>query len=198
MGCGIMNERLFYQEGSASGRNKLNELLVYERGAEKREQPGGVKSISSTGVVTLRINVSASVMTSALWLQVKSLSAVTCSGVSMERVLRVQMRMFEVRVGLGFGWIPPQRSFWKRAQQHRTTDKEDAGNAQDRPTQMYIFQKCSGSHAPKFNLCFEPAKKICIGVALASFSRSCNRLTTFGFVGVESCKKGPRLKQYDD
>ena len=51
-----------------------------------------MESISSAGVVELRIHVSVSAMMSGLWLSARSLSAVTCSGVSMERVLRVQMR----------------------------------------------------------------------------------------------------------
>ena len=41
---------------------------------------------------------------------VRSLTAVTCSGVSMERMLRVQMRRFAGWVGPGLGWISPQRS----------------------------------------------------------------------------------------
>ena len=57
-----------------------------------------MESISSAGVVELRIHISVSAMMSGLWLSVRSLSAVTCSGVSMERVLRVQMRRF-YRVG---------------------------------------------------------------------------------------------------
>ena len=51
-------------------------------------------SISSAGVVELRTHVSVSAMMSGLWLLVRSLSAVACSGVSIERVLRVQMRRF--------------------------------------------------------------------------------------------------------
>ena len=47
---------------------------------------------------------------SGLWLSVRSLSAVTYSGVSMERVLRVQMRRFAGLVGPGLGWISPQSS----------------------------------------------------------------------------------------
>ena len=77
-------------------------------GAEKREYPAGVKSISTAGVVVLRIHVSVIAM-SGLWLSVRSLSAVTCSGVSMERILRVQMRRFEGKVGPGLGWISTQR-----------------------------------------------------------------------------------------
>ena len=46
-----------------------------------------MESISSAGVVELRIRVSVSAMIFGLWLSVRSLSAVTCSGVSMERVL---------------------------------------------------------------------------------------------------------------
>ena len=69
-----------------------------------------MESISSAGVVKLRIHVSVSVMMSGLCLTVRSLSAVTCSGVSMERVLRVQMRRFAGWVGPGLGWISPQRS----------------------------------------------------------------------------------------
>ena len=56
------------------------------------------------------MHVSVGAMMSGLWLSVRSLSAVTRSGVSMERVLRVQMRKFEGRVGPGLGWISPQRS----------------------------------------------------------------------------------------
>ena len=63
-------------------------------GEEKREYPGGMESISSAGVVELRIPVSLNAMMSGLWLSVRSLSAVTCSGVSMELVLMVQMRRF--------------------------------------------------------------------------------------------------------
>ena len=37
-----------------------------------------------------------------LWLSVRSLSAVTCSEVSMERVLRVQMMRFAGWVGVGY------------------------------------------------------------------------------------------------
>ena len=69
-----------------------------------------MESISLTGVVELRIHVSVSAMMSGLWLSVRSLSAVTCSWVIMERVLRVQMRRFAAWLGPGFGWISPQRS----------------------------------------------------------------------------------------
>ena len=48
-----------------------------------------MESINSTGVVELRIHISVSVMMSGLWLSVRSFSAVTCLGASMERVLRV-------------------------------------------------------------------------------------------------------------
>ena len=64
-----------------------------------------MKSISLAGVVELRIHGSVSAMTSSLWLSVRSLSAVTCSGVSMERVLSVQMRRFEGWMGPGLGWM---------------------------------------------------------------------------------------------
>ena len=57
----------------------------------------------------LRIHISVSAMMSGLWLAVRSLSAVRYSGVSMERVMRVQMRRFEARVGPGLGWMFPQR-----------------------------------------------------------------------------------------
>ena len=60
-----------------------------------------MESISSAGVVKLRIHVSASAMMSGLWLSVRSLNAVTCSEVSMEQVLRVQMRRFA-------GWVGPR------------------------------------------------------------------------------------------
>ena len=62
-----------------------------------------MESISSAGVVKLRIHVSVSAMMSGLWLSGRSLSDVTCSGVSMERVLMAQMRRFEIRVGPGLG-----------------------------------------------------------------------------------------------
>ena len=67
-----------------------------------------MESISSAGVVEPRIHVSVSTMMSGLWLSVRSLSAVTSSGVSMERVLRVQISL-RGRVGPEFGWISPQR-----------------------------------------------------------------------------------------
>ena len=60
-----------------------------------------MESISSADVVELRIQVSVSAMMSGLWLSVRSLSASTCSGVSIERVLRVRMRRFEGAPGLG-------------------------------------------------------------------------------------------------
>ena len=69
-----------------------------------------MESISSAGVVALRIHVSVSAMLSGLWLSVRSLNAVTCSGVSMERVLRVQMSRFAGWVVQRLGWISPQRS----------------------------------------------------------------------------------------
>ena len=69
-----------------------------------------MKSISSAGVLELRIHVSVSALMSGLWLLVRLLSAVTCSGVSMEWVLSVQMRRFEGRVGPGLGWISLPRS----------------------------------------------------------------------------------------
>ena len=59
--------------------------------------------ISSAGVVELRIHVSVIAMMSGLWLSVRSLSAVTGSGVSMERVLRVQMKRCAGWVGPGLG-----------------------------------------------------------------------------------------------
>ena len=59
--------------------------------------------MESAGVVELRIHVSVSVMMSGLWLSVRSLSAVICSGVSMEQLLRVQMRRFEG--GRDLGWV---------------------------------------------------------------------------------------------
>ena len=59
-----------------------------------------MKSISSADVVELRIHVLVRAMMSGLWLSVRSLSAVTCSGVSTERVLRIQMRRFA-------GWVEP-------------------------------------------------------------------------------------------
>ena len=69
-----------------------------------------MESISWAGVVELRIHVSVSAMTSGLWLSVRSLSAVTCSGVSMKRVLRVQMMRCTGWVGPELGWMSPQRS----------------------------------------------------------------------------------------
>ena len=62
-----------------------------------------MESISSAGVVELRIHVSVSAMMSLLWLSVRSLSAVTFSGVSIERVLRVEMRKFAGWMGPGLG-----------------------------------------------------------------------------------------------
>ena len=50
-----------------------------------------MESTSSAGVVKLRIHVSVIAMMSGLWLSVRSLRAVTCSGVSIERALRVQI-----------------------------------------------------------------------------------------------------------
>ena len=75
-------------------RMGLYGLPMCERGAEKRELSEGVESLSSAGVVELRIHVSISAMMSDLWLSVRSLDAVTCSGVSMKRGLRVQMVRF--------------------------------------------------------------------------------------------------------
>ena len=86
-------------------RRGLDGFPVWERGAEKREYPGGVESISSAGVVELRIHVSVSAMMSGLWLSLRSLSSVTCSGGSMERVFKVQMRGFAGWVGPGLGRI---------------------------------------------------------------------------------------------
>ena len=60
-------------------------------------------SIRSGAVVELLIHVSVSAIMSGLWLSVRSLSAVTCSGVSMERVVRVQMRKLAGWVGPGLG-----------------------------------------------------------------------------------------------
>ena len=57
----------------------------------------------------LRIHVSVIAMMSGLWLPVRSLSAVTCSEVSMDRVLMVHMSRFEGMVGPGLGWMSPQR-----------------------------------------------------------------------------------------
>ena len=51
----------------------------------------------------LQIHVLVGVMMSGLSLSVRSLSAVTHSGMSMEWILRVQMRRFERRVGPGLG-----------------------------------------------------------------------------------------------
>ena len=48
-------------------------------GAQKKESSREVW-ISSAGVVELRIHISLSAMMSGLWLSVRSLSAVTCSG----------------------------------------------------------------------------------------------------------------------
>ena len=82
-------------------------------GAKSREEKvesGGVESISSAGVVELRIHVSVSAMMSGLWLSFRSLSVVTGSGVSKKRVLRMQMRKFAGWVRPGLGWISPQRS----------------------------------------------------------------------------------------
>ena len=69
-----------------------------------------MESISSAGVVELRIQVSVSAMMSGLWLFVRLLCAVTCSGMNMERVLRVQMKRFAGWVEPGLVWIFLQRS----------------------------------------------------------------------------------------
>ena len=61
-----------------------------------------MESISSAGVVNPRIHVLVSEMMSGLWLSMRYLSAVACSGVSMKRVLRVPMR-FERIVEPGLG-----------------------------------------------------------------------------------------------
>ena len=74
----------FIKKAVPPARMCLDWLLVMERGAQESEYPGGVKSISSAGVVKLRIYVSVSAMKSGVWLSVRSLSAVTCSGVSIE------------------------------------------------------------------------------------------------------------------
>ena len=68
-----------------------------------------MESISSAGVVELRIHVSVSAMMSGLWLSIRSLSAVTCSGVSMKRVLKLQMRRLAGLVGPGLGWISAEK-----------------------------------------------------------------------------------------
>ena len=78
----------FIRKAVPQARMGLDGLPVWEWWAEKSEQPGGVESIGTAGVVELRIHVSVSAMMSGLWLSVKSLSAITCSGVSMKRVLR--------------------------------------------------------------------------------------------------------------
>ena len=63
-----------------------------------------MESISSADVVELRIHVSVSAMMSDLWLSVRSLSAVTCSGMSMERVLMVRE---VVQMSRFAGWVEP-------------------------------------------------------------------------------------------
>ena len=65
-----------------------------------------MESISLACVVELGIHVSVSALMSGLWLSVTSLSAVTCSGVSMELVLRVQMRRT--------GQVRRRITFWQR------------------------------------------------------------------------------------
>ena len=79
-------------------------------GEQRKESSQEVWSrLAKASVVKLRIHLSVSVMMSGLWLSVRSLNAVTCSGVSMERVLRVSMR-FSGWVGSEWGWMSPQRS----------------------------------------------------------------------------------------
>ena len=102
MSSRVLNESFFYWEGSDSGKNMFRWVAgVGGRSREKRVA-GSVELISSAGVVELRIHVSVSAMMSGLWLSVRSLSAVTCSGMSMVRVLRVEMRRFAGLVGPGF------------------------------------------------------------------------------------------------
>ena len=60
-----------------------------------------MESIILAGVVELRIDVSVSAMMSGLWLSVRSLSAATCSGMSMERVLSSD----EEVCGVGGTWV---------------------------------------------------------------------------------------------
>ena len=89
-------------------------------GAGSREKRvAGVESVSSAGVVELRLHVSVSAMMSSSWFSVRSLNALTCSEVSMERVLRVQMRRFTEWVGPGLGSISPQRSSVAVSKEHR-------------------------------------------------------------------------------
>ena len=71
-------------------------------GAENREWPGGVKSISSAVVVVARIQVLVIARTSGFTLSVRSLSAVMCKGVSIERVLRVHNKRLDEGFGPGF------------------------------------------------------------------------------------------------
>ena len=63
-----------------------------------------MESISSAGVMELRMHVSVSVIMSGFWLSVRLSNAVTCSRMSMEPILTVLMR-FEGRIGHGLGWI---------------------------------------------------------------------------------------------
>ena len=72
-----------------------------------------MESISTAGVEELRIHVSVSAMMLGLWLSVRPLSAITCSVVSMKRVLRVQMRRFAGWVGPELGWISLREAVWR-------------------------------------------------------------------------------------
>ena len=62
-----------------------------------------MESISSAGVVELRIHVLVSAMMSGLWLSVRSLSAVTCSGVEHGASIEGADERFAGWVGPGLG-----------------------------------------------------------------------------------------------
>ena len=61
-----------------------------------------MKSISSAVVVVARIQVSVIARTSGFTLSVRSLSAVMCKGVSIDRVLRMNNKRLDGRFGPGF------------------------------------------------------------------------------------------------
>ena len=61
-----------------------------------------MESISSALVVVARIQVSVIARTSGFTLSVRSLSAVMCKGVSIDRVLRMHNKRLDGRFGPGF------------------------------------------------------------------------------------------------
>ena len=67
--------RDIHRLGKITTGKKVEKIGLFEYGQGRRH--GGVKSISSAGVVELRIHVSVSVMMSGVWLSVRSSVAVS-------------------------------------------------------------------------------------------------------------------------